>query len=191
VRAKRQTDIILAAVEKAVLTRVWQKGDPSMKKVIYHCYGGTHSSVTAAAVHLSLLPADRIPDRGMFWKISLFDRQETYQHGHIFFMGTDEAGHEVYVAARRSRPDVLERVFTGLADIFNIPGYTYMLVNVMHKVNLTMRFGGFLSRRWGFTGIGRPIVTLGTQNAYFRVVELVEDVKRRLREHDEKNTVLQ
>ncbi|HBC94637.1 MAG TPA: hypothetical protein DCZ10_17500, partial [Pelotomaculum sp.] len=25
-------------------------------KVIYHCHGGTHSSVTAAAIHLGMLP---------------------------------------------------------------------------------------------------------------------------------------
>jgi hypothetical protein len=30
-------------------------------KIIYHCYGGTHSSVIAAAIHLGLLPEDRVP----------------------------------------------------------------------------------------------------------------------------------
>jgi hypothetical protein len=160
-------------------------------KVIYHCYGGAHSSVTAAAVHLGLLPEDRIPAREMFCKLPLYDRQEADEHGHIFFMGIDGAGNEIYLAARRSRPVVLESVFEGLAGIFNVHPEDYLLVNVMHKVNWVMKLGGYLSRRWGVVRLGRPIVTLGTQMAYFRVVELVRQVKSRLEGYGEENTLLQ
>lgn len=160
-------------------------------KIIYHCYGGAHSSVTAASIHLGLLPMDHIPDQHMFWQIPLYDRQDVDEHGHIFFMGVDEFENEVYLTARRSRPVVLERVFEGLAGIFNIPKEDYLFVNVMEKVNLTMKFGGFISRRWGFIKLGRPIVTLGTQAAYFRVVELVREIKSRVGRDNEKDSVLQ
>jgi len=160
-------------------------------KIIYHCYGGAHSSVTAASIHLGLLPADCLPDRETFWRIPLYDRQEADEHGHIFFMGVDEAGNGVYLAARRSRPEVLENIFRGLAEIFNIPPEDYLLVNVMHKVNLTMKLGGYLSRRWGFIKLGRPIVTAGTRAAYFNVVELVTKVKSRLGGYGEENPVFQ
>jgi hypothetical protein len=30
-------------------------------KIIYCCYGGSHSSVTAAAIHLDMLPLTRKP----------------------------------------------------------------------------------------------------------------------------------
>jgi len=160
-------------------------------KIIYHCYGGAHSSVTAASIHLGLLPADRVPSREMFWGIPLFDRQDTDEHGHIFFMGIDEIGNEVYLTARRSRAVVLEDVFEGLAGIFAIPQEEYLLVNVLHRVNWTMKFGGYLSRRWGFIKVGRPIVTLGTQAAYFRVVDLVCKVKNSVGGYSEENTVLQ
>ncbi|BAF59793.1 hypothetical membrane protein [Pelotomaculum thermopropionicum SI] len=152
-------------------------------KVIYHCYGGAHSSVTAASIHLGLLPADRIPSQEMFWSIPLYDRQEPYQHGHIFFMGRDEMGNEVYVTARRGRAEILENIIAGLAGIFKIPQNSFLLVNVMHKVNLRMKFGGYLSRRWGLIRLGRPIVTWGTQAAYFEVARLVQKVKCRLEEH--------
>ena len=72
------------------------------------------------------------------------DRQEADEHGHFFFMGKDQAGHEVFLTARRSRPGVLENIFTGLAEIFGIPEDDYYLVNVMGEVNLTMKLGGFL-----------------------------------------------
>ncbi|MFA4885210.1 MAG: DUF3189 family protein [Desulfotomaculaceae bacterium] len=160
-------------------------------KIIYHCYGGAHSSVTAASIHLGILPMDYVPDRQMFWRLPLYDRQDADEHGHIYFMGIDEFGHEVYLTARRSRPLVLEKLFAGMASIFDIPKEDYLLVNVMEQVNLTMKFGGFISRRWGLIRFGRPIVTLGTQAAYFRVVELVRKIKSQVGKDSEKDSVLQ
>jgi len=161
-------------------------------KVVYHCYGGAHSSVTAASIHLGMLPAGRVPEMKEFWRIPLFDRQDTDQHGYLFFIGEDEYGVEVYVVARRGQPQVLENILKGLASMFDVPAGDYLLVNVMEKANLTMKIGGFLSRAWGFTGMGRPIVTRGTQKAYFKVVDLVVQVKRRLKEiHEEKSALFQ
>jgi hypothetical protein len=160
-------------------------------KIIYHCYGGSHSSVTAASIHLGLLPVDRVPSREMFWKLPLFDRQEADQHGHIYYMGTDEYGHEVYLSAHRSRPQLLEKIFRNLADIYAIPRDEYLLIDVMGNVNLAMKFGGFLSRRWGFISLGRPIVTMGTQVAYFRVVNLVQRVKGMVKEGRNENSLFQ
>ncbi|MCL5290497.1 MAG: DUF3189 family protein [Eubacteriales bacterium] len=161
-------------------------------KVIYHCYGGTHSSVTAASIHLGFLPADRIPEKETFLRIPLYDRQEADEHGQMFFMGQDEFGNEVYIVARRNRPEVLENLMAGLAAMFDTPRDGYMLVNVMVRVNLTMMIGGFLSRRWGFIRMGRPIVTAGTQAAYFKVVKLVKDVRRELEViHGKKSALFQ
>ncbi len=160
-------------------------------KIIYHCYGGAHSSVTAASIHLGILPMDYVPDRQMFWQLPLYDRQDADEHGHIYFMGIDEFGHEVYLTARRSRALVLEKVFTGMAGMFDISKEDYLFVNVMEHVNLTMKFGGFISRRWGFIRFGRPIVTMGTQAAYFRVVELVRKIKCLVGKDGEKDSVLQ
>jgi hypothetical protein len=134
---------------------------------------------------------DHVPGRQMFWRLPLYDRQDADEHGHIYFMGIDEFGHEVYLTARRSRPLVLEKVFAGMAGIFDIPKEDYLFVNVMEQVNLTMKFGGFISRRWGFIRFGRPIVTMGTQAAYFRVVELVRKIKSQVGKDSEKDSVLQ
>jgi len=42
-------------------------------KVIYHCYGGAHSSVTAANIHLGLLPRERTPGYRELISQKLFD----------------------------------------------------------------------------------------------------------------------
>jgi len=159
-------------------------------KVIYHCYGGTHSSVTAAAIHLGMLPEDCIPEPDSFLRLPLYDEQEKCEHGHIFFMGIDEYGNEVYLTARRKRTMVLEKVFAGLAEMFNIPTSSYCLVNAMSRVNWIMMFGGYLSRRLGLIRVGRPIVIMGTRLAYFKLVDLVKTTKERLRADGEKSSVL-
>jgi len=146
-------------------------------KIIYHCYGGAHSSVTAAFIHLGLLPAGHIPGGDVFRRTPFFDRQDDDEHGHFFFMGSDETGHQVYLTARRGRPDVLEGIFQDMAAIFDIPAEDYLLVDVTSNVNLTMKLGGYISRRWGAVRIGRPIVILGTRAAYSRLVDLVRKVK--------------
>lgn len=127
----------------------------------------------------------------MFLQIPLYDQQEACEHGRIFFMGIDEYGHEVYLTARRNRPVILEKVFAGLAEIFGVPASSYCLVNAMSQVNWIMMFGGFLSRRLGLIGVGRPIVIMGTRVAYFKLVKLVKKTKENLRADGEKSSLLQ
>lgn len=145
-------------------------------KIIYHCFGGTHSSVTAAAAHLGLLPRDRTPRPEELLSLPFFDTRESNDHGRITRMGVDEAGNEVYFVGQRGKPYILENIIHGLARNFNIPPDSYRLVNVMHKVNVSMRIGGVMSRRFRLIGTGRPLVTLGTVWAYPEILNLVRNV---------------
>ena len=55
--------------------------------IIYRCYGGTHSSVMAASIHLELLPGDRKPAGKELLALPYFDRQNGADFGKIFYMG--------------------------------------------------------------------------------------------------------
>jgi hypothetical protein len=39
--------------------------------IIYNCYGGTHSSILASAIHLKKLPIDRIPSKQENFKFGI------------------------------------------------------------------------------------------------------------------------
>ena len=145
-------------------------------KIIYHCFGGTHSSVTAACIHLGLLPRDRLPKYDELIRITLFDRRDVSTIGKIVFMGKDDLGNEVYVVGRQSRPKLLYNVTEGLVRLFDIDPGSLMLVDVFSFVNSSMRAGGFMSRRMGLVGLGRPIVTWGTLKNYKSIVAVVEKV---------------
>lgn len=145
-------------------------------KIIYHCYGGTHSSVTAAGIHLGLLPRDRLPKYQELLSLELFDRQNGCDIGRIKRLGQDDSGHEVYVVGRRSRPQLLYHVAQSLTDLFDLNRDQMMFVDVSSYVNSSMRAGGFMSRRIGLVQLGRPIVTWGTLRNYKKIVDVVEKV---------------
>ncbi|MCL6477535.1 MAG: DUF3189 family protein [Peptococcaceae bacterium] len=151
-------------------------------KIIYHCYGGTHSSVTAACIHLGLLPRDRVPAYKELIGQELFDRQEVCDIGKIVLVGHDNLGNEIYVVGRRSRPNLLYNVTGGLADLFGTGKENLILVDVSSYVNPSMKAGGFISRRIGLVALGRPIVAWGTLRNYTLLAALVEDVCARLKQ---------
>jgi hypothetical protein len=145
-------------------------------KIIYHCFGGSHSSVTSAAVHLGLLKKENIPNGKKLMEIAYFDEQTATDHGIFKFMGLDEEHNEIYIVGRRNYKN-FEPLIMGLTELLGIKQEQIVLVNTMPCVNWTMRLGGFLSRKLGWIKLGRPIVIYGTQQAYAKFRILVNQVK--------------
>lgn len=145
-------------------------------KIIYHCYGGAHSSVIAASVHLGLVPTDRIPTATEIQRLALFDGPVGKDHGLIRFMGRDEFGNEIYTMGRRNAGKQIERVLLGVAEILAGTG-DLVMVDVLAYVNWVMVVGGYTSRKLGLVTLGRPIVTLGVQRFFWDVVNVVQKVK--------------
>lgn len=59
-------------------------------------------------------------------------------------------------------------------------------VETREVINPLMIIGGILSRRFGLTAIGRPLVTWGTQLAYQKIVALVEETERKIKQREQK-----
>lgn len=148
-------------------------------KIIYYCYGGSHSSVTAAGIHLGLLPLTRIPTPEELLAVPYYDSQAASEHGEYHFMGIDEKGNEVFIIGVKNMDSVFASIVADTLRVFGVSSEEYKLVNSLAKVNNRMRVGGFLSRRLGLVTLGRPLVIKGTQAAYWDFVSLVEQVKNR------------
>lgn len=146
-------------------------------KIIYHCYGGAHSSVTAAAIHLGWLPTDRLPETEDLKKIPYFDRPTAEDHGHIRFMGDDQYGNEVFVVGRRNVSSIFEKMAKGLVDIYRPEEKDLVFFDVMPYVNWMMVLGGFISRKLGIALIGRPVIMAGVLHSYWQIVSFVQRVK--------------
>ncbi|MEW6769880.1 MAG: DUF3189 family protein [Bacillota bacterium] len=150
-------------------------------EIIYHCYGGTHSSVLAAALHTGVIaPHGQLPRSSRLLGLPFLDTQDGNDHGQLRFFGRDENGHRVYVLGRRRDAAALTLVLNGPAG--EEPAREIILVNAMSCVPLLLRVGGYISRRLKLTWLGRPLVFCGLRRGYPCLRELVYLVKKEVAE---------
>ncbi len=156
--------------------------------IIYHCYGSAHSSVIASAIHVGMLPTNRIPSSEEIVTLPHFDQTRRDEIGSPFYVGRDELGIEVYILGMANNKEVLIKSMDSLLKIYHITENQLMLVDSLSQINTLTRIGGFLSRRLGMIKIGRPLTIMGVQKAYFKFVHLVEGVKEKVRETMSENS---
>ncbi len=148
-------------------------------KVIYHCYGGSHSSVLAAALHLSLIDKTTLPSLDDLLDLPIFDKTSDADFGVIRKVGDDERGHEVYVLGKKNLGDRYTEILEGTADILGVKE-SLLAVDVITRVNWLMKIGGYSSRKLGLVGLGRFFLLHGTRQAFFQIVNIVEITKTKI-----------
>lgn len=153
-------------------------------KIIYYCYGGTHSSVLAAAIHTGQLIGDEVPSKKRIYSLPLYDKISKKELGHPFFYGADEFGNLIYVLGLGTKRNLLKEFLLDYLKLFNIKTENIMLVAALPYVNSFTKLGGILSRRLGLVSIGRPIVTHTLQKLYPEYNNLVTKVKMKLKNMD-------
>ncbi|NMB35813.1 MAG: DUF3189 family protein [Firmicutes bacterium] len=146
-------------------------------KVVYYCYGGTHSSVTAASLHLGLLAKNRLPTAQELLSCPYFDRLTARDYGKIFFMGRDSRGCEVYVMGCRDAGLLVETALKEFCRIMQVNNRPVTLVNTKPCLNILMRVGGFLSRRLNLITLGRLFLFPGIRLAFKQIGRVVDAVK--------------
>ncbi|WP_330602824.1 DUF3189 family protein [Anaerosolibacter carboniphilus] len=147
---------------------------------MYHCVGGSHSSTTAAAIHLGLLPMEYIPDRHDFLGVPFYDTLEKCDRGKIILRGIDEKGHKIYTLSRQFSPHLVIPAIQDMWRVLEQQEDDLMIVNTLPTVNTLMKIGGFSSRRLQWVRFGRPIVIKGTQSTYMNIVKVVRQIKEKI-----------
>jgi len=156
-----------------------EKGTPV--HIIYHCYGGAHSSVVGAAIHLGFLPQEEPASAEQLWSIRYYDKQDQGDHGRIRFMGRDRDGHQVYILGCRNHFHILEKSIGEIGRVMGVSLDDVRFVDTLPCVNWSMRIGGFLSRFMGLRAIGRPLVIRGTRKAYQCLADLARETRAAVR----------
>ena len=148
--------------------------------IIYCCSGGTHSSITAAFIHLGQLPVERVPTKEEILKTP-FDTIESKDVGRIIYRGTDEFGNKVFTLSKKNAGEI---VIPALIDLNRLLGFepdNLQIANTHPAVNLLMKIGGYTSRGLGLMRLGRPIVLYGTLKTYHNLIDIVRSVKDNIR----------
>lgn len=153
-------------------------------KIIYHCFGGAHSSVIAAAIHLNQLSATQKPLPADILKCAYFDEVPTEKQGVIHYLGKDEKGNDIYNMGCGGAGAIMEKALPDILKIYGKDSQDLYMVNTLGCVNSLMRLGGYISRRLRLVNIGRPLVLKGSIMAYPSLLELVTKVKEDIAQQD-------
>lgn len=148
-------------------------------KIFYHCYGGAHTSVVCAALHLDYLPRDDIPEAAVIEAIPFYDKMEDKNIGSTVFVGTDEYGSDIYIMGMRNGREIVIPSIKSYLNEYSVSYNDILFVNALVTLHPMTALGGMLSMRLGFVSIGRPLSIWGIQRSYGSFVELVGKVKQK------------
>ncbi|MDR0140201.1 DUF3189 family protein [Metabacillus idriensis] len=146
---------------------------------IYNCYGGTHSSVLAAAYHLNKLIDNVKPSNHEILSVKLFNKLKTKDMGKLFFHGIDQDGKNVYTLGRGSSKLIVPSIQSVL-EMINETGRLdekIIFSNTSPTVPLSMTLGGLFSRRLKLDFIGVPLLVIGAKQAHDDLIKLVQHTK--------------
>ncbi|WP_408955934.1 DUF3189 family protein [Natroniella sp. ANB-PHB2] len=151
-------------------------------KVIYYCYGSAHTSVLAAALHVGLLPLQEKADSETIKNLPHYDQIESDQIGLPIFYGQDESKNQVYILGLGGQRKLMKQILYNYFQVCEINTTDIILVSALVHANFWTKIGGFLSRRCGIVTLGRPLTIYSLLQQYDCYVDLVLNVKERLRQ---------
>lgn len=153
-------------------------------KVIYYCYGSSHSSVLAAAIHTGKLPTMRVATKDEICQLPHYDKTDSNEIGTPFYYGEDEFNNQIYVLGMGSKRELVKSILFSFLNEVEISTNDIIVIDALPYVNLATKVGGILSRRFGLVKIGRPLTIYSLQLCYNRYIKLIERVKKRLKQID-------
>jgi hypothetical protein len=154
-------------------------------KLFYYCYGGAHTSVTCASIHMGYLPKERIPEREEFQAVPFYDKMDNDRLGTPIYVGRDELGWDVYFMGLENKKTIVIPAIKSYLNTNHIPQGDILFVNALVELHPITSVGGVASRKFHLIPFGRPLTVWGIRRSYPKLVELVVRVKENLRRRND------
>lgn len=153
---------------------------------IYYDFAGTHSSSIAAAVHLQLIPADRVPSKADVVNIPMFDKLSFQDRAKIVYRGTDNEGNKVFTLGYGIHKKMIFCLQNAIYMLHQQYGFNERLVlsSTAPTVPLSMTFGGIFSKVLKLVFIGKPLLIKGARKNFKKIANLVEITKNSARANE-------
>lgn len=148
--------------------------------MIYSCFGGTHTSPVAAALHLGLLPRGRPFTLEALEALPPFDRLTLRDLGRLLVWGRDAHGLQVATIGHGGWLNPIRTAVSAtLAATGTPPGQVHW-VDCYDLLTPSLRLGGFLSRSLGLSRAGRFLLLRGLEQIRVPLERRVEAVLQQL-----------
>ncbi|SDK41478.1 DUF3189 family protein [Natronincola ferrireducens] len=149
--------------------------------IIYSCFGGAHSSIVTAAIHMGYLPIDRLPSQREILGVPFYDKAQNEEIGIPLHMGVDEKNNVIYIMGLGHNRDYYTKMtYEFYNEIMPSSKKNLLIINVTSLLNNSTRLGGFMSRRLNLINIGRPLTVHGILKNYNYFTKLVKEVKGKI-----------
>ncbi|MEW6080397.1 MAG: DUF3189 family protein [Bacillota bacterium] len=145
-------------------------------RVVYHCYGGTHSSVLGAALHLGLVQEGAAPSGEELGALPFFDKATPIDAGRLRLMGLDDRGNRVFFVGRRRRAASIIEALRAFGTAWGVGDWLFASTSM--AVGPSLRLGGYLSRRLGAARLGGRFLVRGAGMALPVLARLVAKCRR-------------
>ncbi len=146
--------------------------------MIFQCFGGTHTSAAAASIYLGKLPRWRRPRLEEILAQPYFDRNDSAGIGDLSYAGLDPRGNPVFILGSGRWGAEVRVLIASLLKVVGAAAPAVAVIDCLPVLSLPIRVGGFISRRLGFTALGRPLVGRGIIRSYPRLLALVENFEQ-------------
>lgn len=145
--------------------------------IVYHCFGGTHSSVVAAYIHLGRLPTQRLPEKKELITLPYFDSIPSEKIGTPFFAGFDEKGNRVFILGTGSCRETALRSLSDFLPVYGLSLSEVLFVHAGANLDFIIKLGGFLSRRLKIKTLGRLLIIWGIRRRYPLFLRQVKETR--------------
>ncbi len=146
--------------------------------IVFQCFGGTHTSVTAAAIYLEKLPRSRRPRLEELLALPYFDRVENSDIGTLHYLGRDRRHNRVFVLGCSRWGVAVRELLSALLRLYGPEKPALALIDCTSAVTWPVRLGGYLSRRIHLIAPGRPLVGRAILQNYPRLLRLAEQFEK-------------
>ncbi len=149
-------------------------------KLFYCCYGGAHTSVTCASIHLGFLPQNRIPEPYEFKAVPFYDKMDNDKLGTPMYVGRDPLGWDIYIIGLKNAKLISLPAIKSYLNTFDHTQKNLLFVNALAELHPITAIGGYTSRHLGGISIGRPLTIWGIRRSYPKFLDLVGRVQENL-----------
>lgn len=170
----------------SILSPSEQLPGPEPGRVLYHCFGATHSSVVGAAIHCGILRRGGPVTSLEVATVPGFDRRASSDIGHAFYVGRDERGCEAFAIGFDGARGILTRASLDLLELMGPCPRHVLPADTLSVVSPLVRIGGYLSRRWSVVTIGRRIAAVGIAASARDLQAVVADARLAVRKQEQR-----
>lgn len=151
--------------------------------VIFQCYGGTHTSIAAAAIYTGLLKRSSAPSSKELKELPYFDRLGKGGIGNLHFIGSDKVGSPVFALGSKNHGEAIRALLAQFIKNITPQAPPVAIIDCMSSVTPGIRLGGILSRRFQVSLIGRPLVNYAICCSFTKILQRVESFENNPRDY--------